>query len=102
MGKKYTDWERMEIAVSKVNIQPIINEIHHNPLWLLAFIVFFFVVGNLLEILWILFRDLRRFLFRLTRYPVKKARSLATSVRLRLRKRYGKKKRSERSLWKKK
>jgi len=103
MSNDLSPADRMLIAIDKSDISPIISEIHNSPfLWFPAFIVLFFVFGNLFEILWIMFRDLRGFLFRVVRWPKQKIRDFGKNVRHKLRKRYGTKVREERKIWKKK
>jgi hypothetical protein len=91
----------MVVAVKKIDIQPVIKEIHYYPFWVVVFIVLFFVVGNLFEILWMMLRDLRRFVFRIFKWPKMKLRKYGTNMRHRLKKRYGDKARGNKKYTKK-
>lgn len=104
MGRKhkvYGDVERMEIAIQKLNIDPIKEEFNHNPLWFLALLVGFFVLGNLFEILWMFARDLKRLFFKVLRYPRRFVKRYVDAVKSFFIKRYGKNTRKERGLKKK-
>jgi len=103
MGKKLSPADSMLIAVKKVDVNPIMNEIHSHPfIWVPVFIILFFAIGNLFEILWLLLRDLRVLVFRLLRYPRRFVRSKTEPIKKFFVKRYGKKKRGERGIWKRK
>jgi len=101
MAKKPDNIERMIIACKKVDFKPVIDEIHHNVLWVPVLIVLFFAVGSLFEILWMIARDIRRFIFRLFRWPRRKVRDFGIFVRHKLKKRYGEKARNEKKYGKK-
>lgn len=95
---KLNDSQRMMVAIKEINIKPIIDEVHHNPLWIFFALVLFFAVGNLLQILWILSNDLRRLLTKLLGYPKRFVRKGVAKIKLFLSKRYGKKKRGKKSI----
>jgi hypothetical protein len=103
MGRKLSPGESMMVAIKKVDVQPIMNEVHRHPfLWVCAFIAIFFVLGNLFEILWMLLRDLRRFAWKILRYPRRFVKHrIVDPMRKKYSKRYGKKKRNDRTLFKK-
>ena len=93
----------MYIAIKKVNVQPILNEIHTHPFtWVFASIILFFVIGSTFEILWMLLRDIRRFMYKIFRTPVRFVKyKVVDPVTKKFSSRYGKKKRSDRTIFKK-
>ena len=101
MSKHVRDTSRMYKAFQEVNINPIINEIHHNPLWVFFFIACFIVLGNLFEVLWMIMRDLKNCVLKILRYPRRFVRKYIQVVKHFFSKRYGKKKREKKHFLKK-
>ena len=98
MGRKQlSPGARMTIAIKKCDIQPVIDEIYYSPfVWVPALMVAFFFFGNIFEILWLLLRDLRRFLFRMLRYPRHFVKGRTDKIKLFFLRRYGKRRREDR------
>ncbi len=101
MGKQVRDTSRMYKAIQKVDIQPIINEIHHNPLWIFALIALFVVLGNLFEVLWMIVRDLKNCTLKILRIPRRFVKKYIEKVKHFFSNRYGKKKREKKHFFKK-
>lgn len=94
----------MWIAVKKIDVQPVMHEVHKYPfLWVTFLILAFFTLGSLFEVLWMLVRDLRQLLFKAWRYPRRFVRhKIIVPIQDRFGKRYGKDAREKRRLIKKK
>ena len=66
MSRKLDEFQRLEVACKKVNIQPVIDELW-SPFWIPVLLVAFFALGAILDIMFTINRDIRRFVAKLLR-----------------------------------
>lgn len=86
-----SDTDRMLVALKNVNINPVLEEFNHNPLWIIPAILIFICVANVLEVVWMIIKDVKRAFFKVLWYPKRFIRNRIKVVRHFFDKRYGRK-----------